>query len=135
MKAPRHPQPSSYPRPLSPHLQIYRPQITSILSIMHRFTGIGLSIGTLLIVLWLGSIALGPGAYLTLSIWLTSPLGQTMLLGWAFCFYYHLANGIRHLFWDAGLGFEITTVYISGWSVILCSIGLTALTFWWMIGK
>lgn len=122
-------------RPLSPHLQVYRPQITSILSILHRMTGMGLSFGTLFLVLWLGSIAQGPSAYLTVSLWFTSPLGQTMLFGWAFCFYFHLANGIRHLCWDLGWGFELTSVYRSGWAVITIATALTAITFLWMIGR
>jgi len=123
-----------YPRPLSPHLQIYRPQLTSVLSIIHRFTGIGLSVGTIPLVIWLGAIAMGPGAYLTVSLWYASPLGVTMMLGWAFCFYFHLANGIRHLFWDIGWGYELTHVYRSGWLVVASALGLTMFTFWRMVG-
>lgn len=124
-----------YPRPLSPHLQIYRPQLTTVLSIMHRFTGIGLSIGIIPIVLWLGGIAMGPGTYLTVSIWFTSPLGISLLMGWAFCFYFHLANGIRHLFWDVGWGYNLFHVYRSGWCVIIFTTACTAFTFWWIVLK
>lgn len=66
-------------------------------------------------------------------IWFSSPLGVTMLLGWAFCFYFHLCNGIRHLFWDIGWGFELETAYRSGWLVVGVTLGLTVLTFWWML--
>lgn len=119
-------------RPLSPHLQIYRPQLTSVLSIAHRFTGIALSLGSIPLVMWLGAIAMGQGTYLTVSLWFSCPLGLTMLLGWSFCFYFHLANGIRHLFWDMGRGFELKDVYRSGWMVVGISFGLTFLTFWWI---
>lgn len=125
--------PPPYPRPLSPHLQVYRPQITTVLSIFHRFTGIGLTLGTFPLVMWLGAIAMGPAAYLTVSLWFSSPLGITLLLGWSFCFYFHLCNGIRHLFWDLGLGYELTTVYRSGWSVLGSTFVLTGLTLWWML--
>lgn len=122
-----------YPRPLSPHLQVYRLQITSVLSILHRFTGLCLSLGTIPLVVWLGGIAMGPGTYLTVSLWFSSPFGITMLLGWAFCFYFHLANGIRHLFWDMGLGYGLTHVYRSGWVVIVFTTVFTVLTFCWMV--
>lgn len=121
------------PRPLSPHLQVYRPQLTSILSIIHRFTGMALMLGTIPLVMWLGAIAMGQATYLTVSLWFSSPLGITMLLGWAFCFYFHLANGIRHLFWDMGWGFELKDVYRSGWIVVSISFGLTFFTFWWVL--
>lgn len=120
-------------RPLSPHLQVYRPQLTTVLSIFHRFTGIALSLGSVLLVVWLGALAMGQATYLTASLWFGSPLGVTMLLGWAFCFYFHLCNGIRHLFWDMGWGFELEAVYRSGWLVVGISFGLTLLTFWWML--
>ena len=120
-------------RPLSPHLQVYRPQITSVLSIFHRLTGIALTLGTIPLVVWLGALAMGPQEFLTLSLWYSSPIGITMLLGWAFCLYFHLINGIRHLFWDIGWGYELETVYRSGWTVIVLTAGLTLLTFWWVL--
>ncbi|MBM3468394.1 MAG: succinate dehydrogenase, cytochrome b556 subunit [Alphaproteobacteria bacterium] len=123
------PQPPSS-RPLAPHLQIYRPQLTSILSIMHRLTGMGLSCGALLIVVWLGALAMGQEHYYGVTGWLSSPLGTTLLFGWAFCFYFHFANGIRHLFWDMGWGYELKTVYRSGWIVVCSAFGFTLLTFW-----
>ena len=124
---------SPHSRPLAPHLQIYRPQITSVLSIIHRLTGIALTLGTVPLVIWLGALAMGPQEYFIISLWYSSPLGITMLLGWAFCFYFHLVNGIRHLFWDIGWGYELETVYRSGWTVIILTTGLTLLTFWWVL--
>jgi succinate dehydrogenase / fumarate reductase cytochrome b subunit len=112
-------------RPLSPDLQIYRPQLTSVLSITHRLTGIALSIGSPLLVCWLIAAAAGPPAYATLHGFLASWLGLLLLLGWTFSFFFHLCNGIRHLFWDAGYGFDLQTIYASGWAVVAISIGLT----------
>ena len=112
-------------RPLSPDLQIYRPQLTSVLSITHRLTGIALSIGSPLLVCWLIAAAAGPSAYATLHGFLASWLGLFLLLGWTFSFFFHLCNGIRHLFWDAGYGFDLQTIYASGWVVVAISIGLT----------
>jgi succinate dehydrogenase / fumarate reductase cytochrome b subunit len=116
-------------RPLSPDLQIYRPQLTSVLSITHRLTGITLSSGALLLVYWLVAAAAGPSAYATLHGFLASWPGLFLLLGWTFPLFFHLCIGIRHLFWDAGYGFELKTIYASGWAVVAISIGLT-LTAW-----
>ena len=112
-------------RPLSPDIQIYRPQLTSVLSITHRLTGIALSIGSPLLVFWLIAAAAGPSVYAPLHGFLASWLGLLMLLGWTFSFFFHLCNGIRHLFWDAGYGFDLQTIYASGWAVVAISIGLT----------
>ena len=120
-------------RPLSPHLQVYRPQLTSVLSIFHRLTGIALSLGVVPLMMWLGAISMGQEAYLIVLGWFSCPLGITMLLGWAFCFYFHFANGIRHLFWDIGWGFDLNNVYRGGWTVIGFSLGLTVFTFWWVL--
>lgn len=116
-------------RPLSPDLQIYRPQLTSVLSITHRLTGVALSIGSPLLVGWLIAVAAGPSAYAALHGFLASWLGLLLLLGWTFSLFFHLCNGIRHLFWDAGHGFDLRTIYASGWAVVAISIGLT-LTAW-----
>ncbi len=116
-------------RPLSPDIQIYRPQLTSVLSIIHRFTGIALSIGAPLMVWWLIAAAAGPAAYSALHGFLASWLGLVLLLGWTFSLFFHLCNGIRHLFWDAGYGFELQTIYVSGWAAVAISIALT-LTSW-----
>ena len=94
-------------RPLSPHLQIYRPQLTSILSITHRATGTFLSAGVLVITYWLVSIAAGENAHAAARACLSSLPGQLLLAAWSLSFYFHLCNGIRHLFWDVGIGFEL----------------------------
>nr|VFJ50692.1 MAG: succinate dehydrogenase subunit C [Candidatus Kentron sp. FW] len=116
-------------RPLSPHIQIYRKQITSSLSILHRATGVFLSIGTFALVYWLWSLAAGPDSYENTQIFFGSVIGQLILLAWVFSLAYHLSNGIRHLFWDAGKGFEIKTVYASGVTVLVTSGLLTLLVF------
>jgi succinate dehydrogenase / fumarate reductase cytochrome b subunit len=112
-------------RPLSPDIQIYRPQLTSVLSITHRLTGIALSVGSPLLVFWLIAAAAGPSMYATLHGFLGSWLGLALLLGWTYALFFHLCNGIRHLFWDAGYGFELRTIYASGWSVVVASAMLT----------
>ena len=112
-------------RPLSPDLQIYRPQLPSVLSITHRLTGAALSVGSPLLVFWLIMAAAGPQSYAALHDFLASWLGLALLLGWTFSLFYHLCNGIRHLFWDAGYGFELEAIYASGWAVVVISAGLT----------
>jgi succinate dehydrogenase / fumarate reductase cytochrome b subunit len=114
-------------RPLSPHLQVYRPQLTSVLSILHRITGAALSIGTVLLVYWLVAAASGPEAYEHAQTVLGSMLGQLLLFLWTWALFYHLFNGIRHLFWDAGYGFEMEQVYKSGKVVVWASVILTFL--------
>jgi succinate dehydrogenase / fumarate reductase cytochrome b subunit len=118
-------------RPLSPHIQIYRPQITSVLSISHRIAGIALAIGALLFVCQLTAAASGPVAFEGVQRFIGSWFGLTLLVAWSAAFYFHLANGIRHLFWDAGRGFDLTTTYRSGVAVLVATGGLTALT--WLI--
>jgi succinate dehydrogenase, cytochrome b556 subunit len=119
-------------RPLSPHLQVYRWQLPMVLSILHRGTGILLSIGTPFLVYWLAAIAAGPTAYKVAQDFFGSQFGQPLLLAWSFALFYHLCNGIRHLFWDAGFGFELKVVYASGWAVVITSSVLTALA--WILG-
>lgn len=116
-------------RPLSPHLQIYRPQLTSVLSVTHRATGIALVVGTLVLVYWLLAAASGAEAYGSAQQLLGSWLGRIVLLGFSFALFYHLCNGIRHLFWDAGLGFELKTTYASGSAVVIVSIAMTVLAW------
>ena len=116
-------------RPLSPHLQIYRPQLTSVLSILHRITGVALAVGTILLVYWLIATASGPEAFAAANGIIGSWIGLILLFGWTFALFFHLANGIRHLFWDAGLGFELKTVYASGWTVVVAAAALTLLAF------
>jgi succinate dehydrogenase / fumarate reductase, cytochrome b subunit len=117
------------PRPLSPHLQIYRLPLTALTSIAHRATGVALSGGTLLLVCWLVAAATGPAAFAGVSGFIGSPIGLLLLFGWSLALFYHLGNGIRHLFWDAGLGFEIATAEKSGYAVIAFAIGATLLAW------
>ena len=116
-------------QPLSPHLHIYKPQLTSYMSILHRLSGIFLSLGLLALVYWFTSIALGHEAYQQANSLLGSWFGRLLLFMWSFALFYHLANGTRHLFWDAGLGFDIKMVYISGrftWGIAI----ILTLTSW-----
>lgn len=115
-------------RPLSPHLQVYRPQLTSMLSILHRGTGVFLALGTPLLVFWLMTLAAGPEAYANMQQCFAHWFVQLVLLGWTFALFYHLCNGIRHLFWDIGKGLELPDLYRSGWIVVICAVILTALT-------
>jgi succinate dehydrogenase / fumarate reductase cytochrome b subunit len=124
--------PASRRRPVSPHLQVYRPQITSVLSILHRLTGIGLALGTLLLVVWLGAAAAGPPAFARVQGFIGSLPGQVLLFGWVWALFYHLCNGIRHLFWDAGFGYDLDTATLSGWAVVIASSVLTLLA--WVLG-
>lgn len=119
-------------RPLSPHLQIYRPQLTSVMSILHRVTGLWLGAGTLLLAWWLIAAAAGPQAFATVQWFMGSWLGYLLLVGWSLAFFYHLCNGIRHLLWDAGWGFDLPTAYRTGWTVAACTLALTAAA--WIIG-
>jgi succinate dehydrogenase / fumarate reductase cytochrome b subunit len=119
-------------RPLSPHLQVYKWQITMVLSISHRATGVALSVGTLLLVWWLVALATGPQAFAVAQGFIGSWLGKLMLLGWSFSLFFHLANGVRHLFWDAGYGFENKTTTASGWAVVVASVALTMIA--WVAG-
>ncbi|MSO75928.1 MAG: succinate dehydrogenase, cytochrome b556 subunit [Alphaproteobacteria bacterium] len=119
-------------RPLSPHLQIYKPEYTSVLSITHRATGVALALGTLLLVWWLLAAAMGADAYATVQACLRSWFGRLLLFGWSWALFYHLANGIRHLFWDAGYGFELATAQKSGWAVVIAAAALTIVA--WVVG-
>jgi succinate dehydrogenase / fumarate reductase cytochrome b subunit len=123
---------SSHPRPLSPHLTIYRPQITSMLSILHRITGVALYAGTALLMGWLWSAAYAPELFAQMHQCLSSTIGKVALIGWTLAFYFHLANGIRHLFWDVGMGFSIPQATRSGWLVLIFTL-LATLFSWGFI--
>jgi succinate dehydrogenase / fumarate reductase cytochrome b subunit len=114
---------------LSPHLQIYKPQITSVLSITHRLTGIVLSFGLIILVAWLTALASGPDAYGELLICAQSIIGQVILAGLTFAFFFHLCCGIRHLLWDAGYFLELKDVYKTGRIVIAATFVLTAIVW------
>src|ERR1700738_5195878 len=113
-------------RPLSPHLQVYRWQIGNTLSILHRLTGMALGLGLVALSYWLVSLAGGEGAYGAATAIFWSPVGILLLIGWTFSFLYHLLNGVRHLFWDAGYGFERSQRHASGWIAVLGALVLTA---------
>jgi succinate dehydrogenase / fumarate reductase cytochrome b subunit len=120
-------------RPLSPHLQIYRPQLTSVLSFAHRLTGLILGAYAVALVAWLVAAAAGPQSYARLQGFSPSWFGRMVLVGGTFCFFLHLCGGIRHLFWDTGRGFELRTIYASGWAVLALSTILTASA--WLLGS
>lgn len=115
-------------RPLSPHLQVYRPQITSILSITHRLTGVALAGGILVLTYWLTAATYGADAYATAMAVIGSWIGHVVLWGLLFSLYYHLANGVRHLMWDAGAGFDLPSVRRTGVLVIVFAVAMTAAT-------
>jgi succinate dehydrogenase / fumarate reductase cytochrome b subunit len=119
-------------RPLSPHLQVYRLQLTSMLSILHRATGIALSVGLVYLAIWVVYASASPKTYALFQAFNTSILGRVFLGGWLFCMFYHLCNGIRHLFWDAGYGFELKDAYLSGWIVVGVSAVATLVS--WIVG-
>jgi succinate dehydrogenase / fumarate reductase cytochrome b subunit len=118
-------------RPLSPHISIYRWPVTMVSSILHRATGIAMAAGFVLYVFWLAGAANGPDAYAEFEAAMGSTVGRVLLLGWSWAFFYHLANGIRHLVWDAGYGLEKGQATASAWFVIASSIVLTAAL--WMV--
>jgi succinate dehydrogenase / fumarate reductase cytochrome b subunit len=119
-------------RPLSPHLQIYRLPLPAIMSITHRITGIGLTVGTLVLAWWVIAAGTGADAFATVEGFLGSALGRLLLFGWTLAFYYHLLNGIRHLIWDTVTGLELPAVYRSGWTVNIATVVLTLAT--WVAG-
>lgn len=116
-------------RPLSPHFTVYRWPITMTLSILHRSTGAALSAGFAVLALWLISAASGSESYAEINGFLRSGIGRLLLIGWSFAFFFHLSNGVRHLFWDTGRGFEKSQANASAWAVIVLTIVLT-LAFW-----
>ena len=114
------------PRPLSPHLQVYRPQLTSIMSIMHRASGAVLATGSLLVALWLVALAAGSAVFNPVADAMQHPLGQLVVFGYSLALVYHGLNGIRHLMWDLRIGLEIKQVYQSGYLVLGLTFLVTA---------
>ena len=119
-------------RPLSPHLQVFRPLITMVMSILHRITGGALYFGTLLVAWWLIAAAAGPNTFAHAQGFFGSIIGQIILFAFTAALFYHLCNGIRHLFWDAGIGFELETASKSGYFVLIAAAVLTVVV--WVIG-
>ena len=114
------------PRPLSPHLQVYRPQLTSVMSIMHRASGAVLATGSLLVALWLVTLAAGAAVFNPVADAMRHPLGQLVVFGYSLALVYHGLNGIRHLMWDLRVGLEIRQVYQSGYLVLGLTVLVTA---------
>lgn len=112
-------------RPLSPHLQIYRLPLAAILSISHRITGVGLCAGALWLVVFLCALASGPAAFACINAFHDSILGKIALIGMAFCLFFHLSNGVRHLIWDTGRGLDLATTRQTNFTVLLAAILLT----------
>lgn len=117
---------SNTERPLSPHLSIYRWPVTMTLSILHRITGVAMSVGLFVLAWWLYAIAAGADAYADVLALLSSLPGRLLLIGWSFAFFLHLANGVRHLFWDSGRGFEKSQANASAWFALVFAIAMTA---------
>ncbi len=123
---------ASAERPLSPHLQVYRPQWTTVLSISHRATGIFLSVGMIALVWWLAAAAASPESYAGFAGVAGSIIGQLVLFVWTFCLFYHLCNGIRHLIWDTGAWLEnreLEIARLSGYVVAIAAAVLTIVSW------
>jgi len=112
-------------RPLSPYW-IYRWAITMWLSSLHRITGLLLSAGAVVLGVWLIALASGPESFAAVAGVVGAAWFKPLLVGWTFCFFFHLANGVRHLFWDAGYGFDPKRIRASGWTVVAVTVVATA---------
>lgn len=123
---------SNIDRPLSPHLSVYRWPITMTLSILHRGTGIAMSVGLIVLAAWLFYAAAGAADYARFTELMSTWIGRLALIGWSYAFAFHLANGIRHLFWDTGRGFEMHQANASAWAVLVASVVMTA-GFWMVL--
>ena len=123
--------PASAARPLSPHLQVYRPLINMMMSIAHRITGAALYGGTILMAWWLMAAAFSPEQFALANAIFASWFGRLVLIGFTWALFHHLVGGIRHLIWDTGRGFELKTVDLMSWGTPVISIGLT-LAVWAM---
>ncbi|MGB4100355.1 MAG: succinate dehydrogenase, cytochrome b556 subunit [Alphaproteobacteria bacterium] len=121
-------------RPLSPHLQVYKPQITSVMSILHRITGVGLAAALPVLVVWLVGLSQGQEVYQAMMTCFTSPVGKLFLMGWSWAFAYHLCAGIRHLLWDTGRGMSLAQVNLSGWIALAVSTLMTAGLWFFILG-
>jgi len=120
---------NNHDRPLSPHLSVYRWPLTMALSILHRATGVAMTVGFIVFAGWLFDAASGPDVYAQFLGCMDTTVGLVLLVGWSYAFFFHLSNGIRHFVWDTGRGFEKEQVNRSAWIVIVASVVLTA-AFW-----
>ncbi|MEQ8746135.1 succinate dehydrogenase, cytochrome b556 subunit [Pyruvatibacter sp.] len=116
-------------RPLSPHLGIYKPLMSMMMSIVHRITGVALFFGTLILAWWLAAAAIGPDAYATFMATADSTIGRLVLFGYTWALIHHMLGGLRHFLWDSGHGFALRTVDVLAWGTLICSITLT-LVIW-----
>ena len=116
-------------RPLSPHLQVYKPQLTSVMSILHRITGAALAAGQFIVIWWLVALATGPQAYAAFQAFAGHPVGLALLFGWSAALFYHLCNGVRHLLWDMGYCLSLKSAYRAGYVVLIVASLLTAATW------
>jgi|SRR5277367_76972 len=121
-----------FDRPTSPHVLIYRWQIGNTLSILHRVTGAALALALIALTYWLVSLAGGAYSYASAMRIFAAPIGLIFVCGWIFAFCFHLLNGIRHLFWDAGRGFERTQRHASGWFAVVGAVALTLCAAAWL---
>jgi succinate dehydrogenase / fumarate reductase cytochrome b subunit len=119
-------------RPLSPHLQVYRWPVSMAISILHRVTGVGLGLGTLLLTWWLVAAAVSDDAFARVQWFLATPIGMLLLFGWTLSLCFHFFSGIRHLVWDAGYGYDQPWYDRSGWAVVIATLIATLLV--WIIG-
>lgn len=116
-------------RPLSPHIQVYRWPLSMALSILHRVTGVALSVGTLLMTWWLVAATVSDNAYAAVQWFIGSAIGLLLLFGWTLALFFHFFAGLRHLVWDAGFGFDPPEYNISGWAVVVAT-GVATLLIW-----
>lgn len=116
-------------RPLSPHLQVYRLPLTALMSITHRMTGVGLTLGTLLLTWWVTAAAYGEAQFQQVQTFLGSWIGLLLLLGFSYALFYHLCNGLRHLFWDFGRYFELEETRRADVVVLIGAVALTVVTW------
>jgi succinate dehydrogenase / fumarate reductase cytochrome b subunit len=119
-------------RPLSPHLQIYRPMLTMMMSIAHRISGVGNAVGFALLTWWLVAISIGPDAYATVDNFFSSIIGRLLLFLFTWSLIHHMLGGIRHLIWDTGTGLDKTSIEVFAWLTIISSIVFTVLI--WVAG-
>ena len=113
---------SAHKRPLSPHLQVYNPQITTVMSILHRITGVVLALGSLGMLWVLISLSMGPEAFSAAQACIGGVFGRLAAFAFSLCLMYHLFNGVRHLFWDIGKGYDLSTVTRSGLLVLALTV-------------
>jgi len=118
---------STQERPLSPHLQVYRPQLTSVLSITHRISGVVLSIGLIPLIAWVLALSAGAESFASIQALYAHPVMTVAWVGWTLALFYHLCNGVRHLLWDAGYLLDIKSAYTSGWTVVVLAFVFTAI--------